>query len=306
MNTNISNKGERWFAPWVKLLVLSLLATIVLAAPTVVFAQISGKLSQECDFAPLNDTNDTQTLTATVTDGGAPFTGDTVFFWSEEPYGVYFEMANFDDNGTATFDYQANSAGQVTMTLYTVDANTNWIPLDTITTTWTADDQDPGLLSCMDPPSESDPEGVVVGGLVTLHAKSWAPLRIALCSGGGFDVTNVERKTVKLVGVASWGSHYKDSSVCPGGKDGVRDLVLYFKNHKVVQALEASLGELEDGQEVELALTGSLKDGTTFEEKWQAVLEKESKMRMKKKHEQEKNHKEKKDKRDKKDKLVKK
>ena len=49
MHTNIRHKGRRRFVPWTA--VLSLLTAIVLVAPTVVSAQITGELSQECDFA---------------------------------------------------------------------------------------------------------------------------------------------------------------------------------------------------------------------------------------------------------------
>ena len=62
------------------------------------------------------------------------------------------------------------------------------------------------------------------------------------------------------------------------------DLVLKFKNRDVVKALEDSLGELVDGQEVELPVTGSLKDGTAFEGVWQAMIKKKGKNHHKNKH----------------------
>jgi len=290
MNTNIKNKGGIRFALWTALLVLSLLAAIVLVAPAVVFAQITGQLSQECDFALLNDTH---TLTATVTEGGTAGTGMPVFFYSVAPF--YYGMATFDETGVATFDYTAATVAPVVISLYAVDANTNWIPLDSITTNWIDDANNARLLSCMDSGSDS----VTVGGRVTLNDKKNGTFRIALCSVDGLDVNNVDLQAVRLAGVAPLQSKYKDSRLCPGGKDGVGDLVFKFKNRDVVEALENGLGELEDGQEVGLALTGSLKDGTSFEGEWLAVIYKEDKRHKKEKHHEKKKCGEKKGKKDK-------
>jgi len=291
MKININKKGGRRFAPWTALLVLSLLAAIVLVAPAMVFAQITGQLSQECDFALVGNEH---TITATVAEGGAPGASEPVFFYSTDSanYGKYMSVPSFDENGMATFTYTVGSVGQVDISLIWVkqDGSYDWVTLNTITTNWTDNEAD----LCSDSPA------VTVGGRVTLNAKKRGALRIALCSVDGLDVNNVDLKTIQLVGVAPWRSYYKDSSLCPGGKDGVGDLVLNFKNREVVEALEDSLGELEDGQEVGLALTGSLNGGkTTFEGEWLAVIKKEDKMHMKKKHHEKKNHEEKKEKKDK-------
>jgi hypothetical protein len=104
--------------------------------------------------------------------------------------------------------------------------------------------------------------------------------------------------------VAPWQSKYKDSHLCPGGKDGVGDLVFKFKNREVLEALEKSVGELEDGTEVGLALTGTMNGSKTpFEGEWLAVIKQEGKMHWKDKHKKDKNHK---DKENKKDKIAKK
>jgi hypothetical protein len=291
MNTNINNKGGRRFAPWTASLALALFATIVLVAPAMVFAQVTGQLSQDCDFALIGNEH---TITATVTEGGVPYTGNSVFFWVESPGNVvepYFLKPNFveDGNGIATFPHTVNSVRQVTVKLYTVDGNLNWIELNNITTTWTDNEAD----LCSDAP------GVTVGGRVTLNDKKNGTFRIALCSVDGLDVNNVDLQAVRLAGVAPLQSKYKDSRLCPGGKDGVGDLVFKFKNRDVVEALENGLGELEDGQEVGLALTGSLKDGTSFEGEWLAVIYKEDKRHKKEKHHEKKKCGEKKGKKDK-------
>lgn len=292
MNTNIDKKGRRRFAPWTASLALALFAALVLVAPAMVSAQITGQLSQECDFALIGNEH---TITATVTEGGAPYTGNLVFFRSDQPFGKYMYRPPSFENGMATFNYTSPTVDPVVITLYLLDSATYaYIPLDSITTDWVDDENNSGLLSCMDLGSER----VVNGGRVTLNAKKRGAFRIALCSVDGLDVSNVDLQTVKLIGVAPWRSHYKDSSLCPSGKDGVGDLVLLFKNRQVVEALENSLGELEDGQEVELFLTGSMEDRSTFEGEWLAVIKKEGKMHMKNKHKEEKHHKKKKDKRD--------
>lgn len=290
MNTNTNNSKARRFAPWTALLVLSLLTAIVLVAPAVVSAQITGELSQECDFALLGNLH---TITATVSEGGTPGAGMPVFFYSMSPF--YYGLATFEENdGVATFTYTANSVAPVTITLYYLNSNEDYIPLDSITTNWTDNEAD----LCSASPS------VTVGGRVVLNAKKRGALRIALCSADGLDVGNVDLETVRLVGVAPWQSKYKDSHLCPGGKDGVGDLVFKFKNREVLEALEKSVGELEDGTEVGLALTGTMNGGKTpFEGEWLAVIKKEGKMHWKDKHKKDKNHK---DKENKKDKIAKK
>ena len=57
------------------------------------------------------------------------------------------------------------------------------------------------------------------------------------------------------------------------------DLVLKFKNREVVEALEKDLGkELVDGDEdLPLALTGELYDGTTFGGEWVVDIKKKGK-----------------------------
>jgi len=277
MKININNKGGRRFAPWTALLALSLLAAIVLVAPTVVFAQ-TYDLSQACETALVGTEH---TITATVTNGDVPVQGVLLLFIFQGKNSVPPISKLTNEDGIAEITYAGSELGNTTIWL-TSPPNTN--VLGTIITEWTTDDL------CSDSPAAT------VGGRVKLNAKKNGALRVALCSVDGLDVTNVDLKTVQLVGVAPWRSHYKDSRLCPDGKDGVGDLVFTFRNREVVEALENSLGELEDGQEVGLTLTGSMGDGTIFEGEWLAVIKKKGKRHMKEKNHGKKNHEEKKEK----------
>jgi hypothetical protein len=277
MNTIINNKDGRRSAAWTALLVLSFLAAIVLVAPTVVFAQITGQLSQDCEYALKGNDH---TITATVTDGGAPGASEPVLFWSTTPYGTYSEQASFDEGSDkATFTYGADTTGAVEITLYWVkqDGTFEWVPLSVITTTWTDDTAD----LCPDPQAAPS---VKVGGQVTLNAKKNGTLKIALCSRDDLEIKNVDLQSVYLAGVAPWQSKYKDSRLCPDGKDRVKDLVFKFKNRDLVQALEDTYGELKDGDKVDLLFTGSLKDKTSLDGTWIATIKKEGKMHWKKSH----------------------
>jgi len=281
MNSNINNRGGRRFATWTALIVLTVL---LFFAPSAVLAA-NYEVSQECPVALVGSEH---TVTVTVTDdNGDPATGvPSVAVWIYGTNGVWDDSVPVE-NGVAQLTYTGTGEGVDTVEI--LDA-VSYITVATMETTWKSDPQDPELLAC----AGSSAPSVVVGGRVILAAKKWVAFRIALCSVDGLDVTNVDRESVKLAGVAPWHSHYKDSSLCPDGKDGVRDLVFKFKSLEIVEALENSLGEFEDGDPVDLALTGSLKDGTTFEGEWQAVIKKEDKRHWKKKHKKEKNHKEKK------------
>jgi hypothetical protein len=263
MKTYKFNRQDRTWAPWAALCVLSLVAAMVFALPSVVFAQITGELSQDCDFALINTE---QVITATVTENGVPGATVLVGFISTIPYNKYFAPASFDANGIATFPYQADSVGQVEMSLFWIDKSNNnqWVYLDTITTNWTADEAN--LCSSSQP--------VDVGGRLTLNAKKRGALKIAVCAVDGLDVNNVNLDKVYLAGVAPWHSKQKDSRLCPGGKNGVVDLVLKFKNREVVEALGP---DLEDGDEVDLVLTGELNDGTLIEGTWTAEIKKKGK-----------------------------
>ena len=286
MKTYKFNRRDRRFAPLATPCVLSLFMAIFFLAPSVVFAR-SAVLNQECGFALVNTGH---VITATVTeDDGTPAVGVDVLFaiggeiTNAHPY--TYGTAKTDQNGIATFvDLNTGEVytGQVTGTdMIEFVELPNWDPLGSISTTWTDNEAD----LC----SESKSAGVTVGGRVTLNAKKKGALRIAVCAVDGSDVSNVDPDSVLLVGVAPWRSKQKDSSLCPDGKDGVKDLVLKFKNREVVEALEESMGELADGDPVTLALTGT-NDGKAFDVKWEATIKKKGKRHWKKKHHQDHNN----------------
>lgn len=278
------NRRDRRFAPWAALCVLSLVGAMVFALPSVVFAQ-TYELSQDCETAMVDTEH---TITVEVTDeNGAPVAG--VSLW----YSV--QGANFgirapivlptNEDGITEFSYTGGTLGADSIWL--TPPPPNFGTLATINTEWTEEDL------C----SESKSPGVTVGSQFTLNAKKKGALRIAVCATDRLTANSVDPENVQLVGVAPFRSKQKDSRLCPDGKDGVLDLVLKFKNRDVIKALEEVRGEeLEDGDPVDLALTGSLNDGTTFEHVWQATIKKKGKRHWKKKHHQKKDKKHKKDK----------
>ena len=230
-------------------------------------------------------------ITATVTENGAPGASEPVYFIATDPtnFGRYYSgPLSFDENGIATSTYTADSGGTVEISLKWAKQDGSWeqVTLNTVTTTWTAEDL------C------SSSQQVLVGGRFTLNAKKKGALKIAVCATDDLEVRNVDPKTVRLAGVAPWHSTQKDSRLCPDGKDGDKDLVLKFKNREVVKALEKDLGkELVDGDDdVTLALTGELYDGTPFGGEWVVDIEKDGKRHGKKNYHQKNSKEDKKDK----------
>lgn len=274
------NKRDTRFAPWAALCVLSLIAAMVFAVPSLVFSQ-TYEFSQDCETALVGTEH---TIRVKVTGST-----DTSFgFWfgggGPNPGMMVAPVIVPDANGEFEYTYISEGVGTDELGLI----NQWYLPLATVYTTWTANEAD----LC----AESKSAGVTVGGRLILNAKKKGALKIAVCAADGLEVSNVDPKTVRLAGVEPWHWKKRDSRLCPDGKDGVVDLVLKFKNRKVVEALEDSMGELEDGVPVDLALTGSLDDGTTFDGVWQAEIKKKGKRHWKKKHHQKKNKKHKKDK----------
>jgi len=260
------NRQDRMFAPWAALCVLSLIAAMVFAAPSVVFAQIY-ELSQDCDFALINTEH---TITATVTEGGVPVANVTLF------YLVFGEHTKFaptlfgttNEDGIAEFTFTGIiTPGTDTIKLIPPPPGT--ITLAEIGMTWTENEAD----LC------SSSQQVLVGGRLTLNARKHGALKIAVCGADDLDVSNVNPETVRLAGVEPWHWKQKDSRLCPDGKDGFKDLVLKFKNREVVKALEKDLGkEVVSGDDgVTLALTGELNDGTAFGGEWVAEFKEKGK-----------------------------
>jgi len=265
MKVQNSNKKASRFAPWKVLGVLSLLAVMVFVPPSAVFAQ-NYELSQDCETA-LVGTNHTIMVKVTDDNGGPVANLALRFNVMGVNPGFYTGITTGQD-GTAELSYTGANSGVDSVILLAGS-------YPSIATTWTHDAEDPQLLSCVGASSKA----VTVGGRVTLNAKKWGAVTIALCAATGtdaLDVYDVDPDSLRLVGVAPWHSLYKDSRLCSDGRDGFVDLVLLFKSREVVKALEDSLGrELEDGEEVALTLTGNLYNDTSMEGEWLATIKKE-------------------------------
>ena len=280
------NKRDTRFAPWTALCVLGLIAAMVFAVPSVVFAETL-EFSQDCETALVGTQH---TIRVKVTDyAGSPF---GIWFGGGGPNAGMIVAPTMVPDANGEFEYIYTSTGVGTDELGLI--NQWYLPLATVYTTWTANEAD----LCSDSP------GVIVGGRLTLNVKKHGALKIAVCGTDDLDVSDVNPKTVELAGVAPWHWKQKDSRLCPDGKDGVKDLVLKFKNREVVEALEKDLGkELVDGdKDVILALTGNLYDETPFGGEWTAEIKKKDKRHWKKKHHQKKDKKHKEYKKDKKSK----
>lgn len=260
------NHRDRRFAPWTAICILSFFAAMVFTVPSVVFAETL-EFSQDCETAMVGTQH---TIRVKVTDyAGSPF---GIWFGRYNPGPTTGFVAHTlvpDANGE--FEYTYTSTGVGTDEL--VFINPMYIDVGVVNTTWTDNEAD----LCSDSP------GVTVGGRVTLNAKKKGALRIAVCAVDGSDISNVDPESVRLVGVKPWHWKQKDSRLCPDGKNGVEDLVLKFKNQEVVEALEESMGELVDGDPVELALTG-MNNGKAFDVKWDATIKKKGKKHGKNKH----------------------
>ncbi len=264
------NRQDRTWAPWAALCVLSLVAAMVFALPSVVFAQTyTYELSQDCETAMVDTEH---TITVIVTDGGVPVQGEQLCYVVQ---GINPRLLptripeRTNEQGIAEFIITGRDLGSSTIILTTcppIIISKASIPMD-----WTAEDL------CLAP-------NVQVGGKVTLNPKKRGALKIAVCGTKDFEVSNVEPESVLLAGVAPWRWKQKDSRLCLDGKDGVVDLVLKLKNREVVKALEKDLGkEVMSGDDgVTLALTGELNDGTAFGGEWTADIKKKGKRHGKK------------------------
>ena len=95
-----------------------------------------------------------------------------------------------------------------------------------------------------------------------LNVKSKGVLPVAILGTEDFDVNEIDIATIRLAGVAPIRSALEDMGAppddydCEGSQpDGFDDLILKFKTQEIVEVL----GEVEDGDEFILTLTGSLK-----------------------------------------------
>lgn len=110
-----------------------------------------------------------------------------------------------------------------------------------------------------------------------VNVKSKGVLPLAILGSDPLNVEDINFDTILLEGVAPIRSSYEDvatpntdSSECScttEGPDGYVDLTLKFDTQEIV----AALGEVSDGDNIQLHLTGALHDGTEIEG-WDCVL----------------------------------
>lgn len=104
-----------------------------------------------------------------------------------------------------------------------------------------------------------------------LNVKSQGVLPVAILGSSGFDATTVDPETVTLEGVDPIRYNLSDvaTPVGPGagpcecneeGPDGIVDMTLKFSTQEIVEAM----GDVDDGDEIELTIEGEAYDGTPF------------------------------------------
>lgn len=103
-----------------------------------------------------------------------------------------------------------------------------------------------------------------------LNVKSKGVLPVAVLGTEEFDVATIDLATLRLAGVAPIRSSFEDVATpadgddcdcTTAGPDGHIDLSLKFNTQDIVNAI----GEVADGETLELSLTGELLDGTAIE-----------------------------------------
>jgi len=104
-----------------------------------------------------------------------------------------------------------------------------------------------------------------------LNVKSKGVLSIAILGGDNYDITEIDPTSVRLAGVEPIRSSYEDVAApvadandcncTTEGPDGFLDLTLKFRTQQVVEAI----GDVNNGDVLELPLTGVMSDETPIE-----------------------------------------
>ena len=109
-----------------------------------------------------------------------------------------------------------------------------------------------------------------------LNVYSKGVLPVAVLGTEEFDVNDIDIASIRLADVAPFKSNYLDitgpeseepnacgcTATCP---DGYTDLTLKFRTIELVEVLTEIYGEINEGDELELNLTGELYDGSMIE-----------------------------------------
>jgi hypothetical protein len=102
-----------------------------------------------------------------------------------------------------------------------------------------------------------------------VNVKAKGKLNIAIAGSAELDVYAIDALSLEISGVLPVKGHYADVTTPAAGScgcglaeaDGYDDLVLQFDRQAIIE----SLGNVKDGDEIILTLTGSLQDGTLIE-----------------------------------------
>jgi len=237
-----SEKGRR-FAP----IILGLFFTLLLIIPSMVYA-VTVTVTVDSATHPVGE----EVVVTAVADGSLWWSGLHFAILDGGPNGPYAEEVGADyDNGlwVSTFTYVSNGESG----LDTIEVYANYMggapPADkgSATVEWIADS-----------PKSVSPDVIA---RPKLNVKKRGAFKMAICNTNNFNVNDVDVESVKLMGVEPVRWKFVDKDYCPGGEDGLEDLVFKFKNQEVVKALEEALGkELVHEELIHLEFTGSLKD----------------------------------------------
>ena len=260
-NIIFSRRGRR-FAP----VILGLFSALLLTVPSLVYAMT---VTVTVDSA--THTVGEEVVVTAVADGSLWWPGFHFAILDGGPNGPYEgEVGTVRDNvnglEVSTFTYVSNGeAGVDTIEVYANYWDGSFSAKGSATVEWLPDT-----------PQTVDPFVVTRS---KLNVKSHGVLSITLCGSADFDVKSVVADSVKLMGVSAVRQAYEDMQGINGSPDGFADLILKFKTRDIV----AALGEVEDGEVVKLALTGSLVDERPFEAQFEMEILKKGKEKKAKK-----------------------
>jgi hypothetical protein len=117
-----------------------------------------------------------------------------------------------------------------------------------------------------------------------LNVNSQGVLSIIVCGSGDLDVNSLDLDSVQLLGVPALRHTYEDVAGCFDGSDGREDLILKFKTQEIAKAL----GDVVDGEDRILTVTGTLTDGTLLKADFKMAMIKKGKHQKEKKEKKEK------------------
>ena len=262
MKNFIFSRKARQFVPKATFFIVSLFSALLLLMPTAAQA-MTVTVTVDSPTHPVG----AEVVVTAVADGSLWWPGLHYAIVDGPNLGLEGEMGTTWSSGVeeGTFTYVSNGQTGVD----TIEVYANW---------WAGSYEAKGSATVEWVEDSPQSKLVVIGGWDKLKDKKWGGVTIAICGVGctdSFNVYDVDLDSVQMAGVSPYRSRFRDSRLCPDGKDAYVDLVLRFKRREIVKALEEALGgELVDGEKVTLNVTGSLKDETPFEGVWEPTIKK--------------------------------